>query len=201
LTFGPGTPAHAGAGEEGAHDPPGIMLWPAAALAALTVVGGAIGTLAVMGPLGRWLRPAVEAGVAQPLPGTAQAGVEAAGAAHWLPLAAGVAVSIAGLLLGWLVYARHTIRGRAPALAMLLAHRFYIEDLYTAAVVVPARRTAAWAAAFDRGVIDRTVIGIADGLGRGGSALRRLQSGYLRQYAAFVLIGALLILAYWMWRP
>jgi len=201
LTFGPGTPARAGADQDGAHDPPRIMVWPAAALAALTVVGGAIGTLQVAGPLGRWLRPVVEAGVARPLPGTAPAGVETAGAAYWLPLAAGVAVSAVGLLLAWLVYARHAIRGRAPVLATLLANRFYLEDLYDVAVVVPVRRTARWTARFDRRVIDRTVIGIAEGLGRGGTALRRLQTGYLRQYAAFVLIGALLILAYWMWRP
>jgi NADH-quinone oxidoreductase subunit L len=104
-------------------------------------------------------------------------------------------------VLGWLVYARRTIRGQAPALGTVLAHRFYVEEVYEAAIVAPTRALAGWTAAFDRGVIDRAVLGVAEGLGRGGAALRRLQSGYLRQYAAFVLIGALLILAYWMWRP
>jgi NADH-quinone oxidoreductase subunit L len=200
LTFGPAEGAARGdGGGEAPHDPPGIMLWPTAALAVLAVVGGAIGTLHVMGPLGRWLRPVVLAGVpAATAPASPTAA--AAGAAYWLPLAAGVVVSVAGLVLGWLVYARRVIRGRAPALGTLLAHRFYIEDFYDAAVVGPTRALARGSAVFDRAVIDRTVIGVADGLGRSGAALRRLQSGYLRQYAAFVLIGALLILAYWLWR-
>jgi NADH-quinone oxidoreductase subunit L len=200
LTFGPGgVPARPEAGDPAPHDPPGIMLRPTAALAFLTVVGGAIGTLQIMGPLGRWLRPAVEAGAAANA--SAVPPNTPAGAAYWLPLAAGVVVSIAGLVLGWLVYARRTIRGQAPALGTVLAHRFYVEEVYEAAIVAPTRALAGWTAAFDRGVIDRAVLGVAEGLGRGGAALRRLQSGYLRQYAAFVLIGALLILAYWMWRP
>jgi len=200
LTFGP---AAAPRGDAGAvpHDPPGIMLWPTAALAALTVAGGAIGTLEIQGPLGRWLRPVVDAGVAQPVPGTASASAAAMGTAYWLPLAAGLAVSVAGLILGWLVYARGTVRGAAPALGTLLARRFYVEAFYDAAVVSPVRTIAAWSAVFDRRVIDRAVTGVADGLGRGGAALRRLQSGYLRHYAAFVLVGAILILAYWIWRP
>jgi NADH-quinone oxidoreductase subunit L len=202
LTFGPArgaAPGHPAA--DAPHDPPPTMRWPTAALATLAVVGGAIGTMDVLGPLGRWLRPAVEAGVAPAVRGAAQPAAASAGPAFWGPVALGVAVSVAGLVLGWLVYARHIIRGRAPALETLLAHRFYIEDFYDAAVLRPAQTLARGAGVFDRAVIDRSVLGVADGLARSGAALRRLQSGYLRQYAAFVLIGALLILAYWMWRP
>jgi NADH-quinone oxidoreductase subunit L len=195
LTFGPsrggGTPGGGAHGD--AHDPPAVMLWPAAALALLTIAGGAIG-------LGRWLAPVVTAGIAAPAAVPASPGGVGAGGGAWLLAAIGVAVSVAGLVLGWLVYARRAIGGRSAALGALLAHRFYVEDFYAAAVVTPVQRLAAGAAVFDRGVIDRAVVGVAEGLGRSGAALRRLQSGYLRQYAAYMLIGALVILAYWLWR-
>jgi NADH-quinone oxidoreductase subunit L len=173
------------------------MWWPVAALIFLTIVMGIV--LEHVIPLAAWLRPALEAGV--PRAAGSAAPAEQQGAGHALLLLAGIAVAVAGIVLGWLVYARGAIRGRAPVLGTLLAHRFFIEDLYAVAVVAPSRAVAAWAAAFDRAVLDRAVVGVAGGIGRSGAALRRLQSGYLRQYAAFVLIGTLLILAYWLWRP
>jgi NADH-quinone oxidoreductase subunit L len=178
------------------HDPPPVMWWPVAALIFLTVVMGIV--LEHVIPLAAWLRPALEAGV--PRAAGSAVPVEQQGAVHALLLLAGIAVAVAGIVLGWLVYARGAIRGRAPVLGTLLAHRFFIEDLYAAAVVAPSRAVAAGAAAFDRAVLDRAVLGVAGGIGRSGAALRRLQSGYLRQYAAFVLIGTLLILAYWLSR-
>jgi NADH-quinone oxidoreductase subunit L len=178
------------------HDPPPVMWWPVAALIFLTVVMGIV--LEHVIPLAAWLRPALEAGV--PRAAGSVVPVEQQGAVHALLLLAGIAVAVVGIVLGWLVYARGAIRGRAPVLGTLLAHRFFIEDLYAAAVVAPSRAVAAGAAAFDRAVLDRAVLGVAGGIGRSGAALRRLQSGYLRQYAAFVLIGTLLILAYWLSR-
>ena len=179
------------------HDPPAVMWWPIAALAALTVIMGAVLEHV---PLAGWLGPVIEAGVPPRAAGAVAPAAAGTAAVHGLLLLAGVAVAVAGIVLGWLAYARRAIRGQAPALGTLLAHRFFIEDLYDAAVISPSRALARRAAAFDRGVIDRAVVGVADGLGRSGAALRRLQSGYLRQYAAFVLIGALLVLAYWMLR-
>ncbi|HEV2440252.1 MAG TPA: NADH-quinone oxidoreductase subunit L [bacterium] len=213
LTFG-GTgasaaghapPADAGhsAGSGAPHDPPPVMWWPIAALIVLTVVMGVV--LEHLIPLAPWLRPVLAARVSR----GAGSPAPLEGAVHTLLLLAGIAVAVAGIILGWLVYARGAIRGQeavlrqtgqAPVLGTLLARRFFIEDFYDVAVVAPSRAIARWAAAFDRGVIDRAVVGIADALGRSGVALRRLQTGYLRDYAAFMLVGALLILAYWMWR-
>ena len=56
------------------------------------------------------------------------------------------------------------------------------------------------AAVADRTVIDAAVMGLARAVGRSGQALRGLETGYLRHYAAFVLIGVLLILVYWVSR-
>ena len=194
LTFA-GRPA-AAHDRDAVHEAPPVMWWPVAALLFLSVVMGVV--LEYVIRLAPWLRPALEAGARGPAGGGA---APESGAAQRMLLLASVAVAAAGVVLGWLVYARGAIRGRAPLLGTLLVRRFFIEDLYDAAVVAPSRALAPWAAAFDRGVIDRVVLGIAAAVGSAGGALRRLQSGYLRQYAAFVLIGALIILAYWMLRP
>lgn len=66
--------------------------------------------------------------------------------------------------------------------------------------MTPARTLARAAAAGDRSVIDAAVTGIAVWIGRAAQGLRRMQTGYLAHYAAFVLIGALLILLFWVWR-
>jgi hypothetical protein len=49
-------------------------------------------------------------------------------------------------------------------------------------------------------VIDAAVTGIARWIGRAGQTLRGLQTGYLTHYAAFILVGAILILVFWVWR-
>ncbi|HKX17408.1 MAG TPA: NADH-quinone oxidoreductase subunit L [bacterium] len=194
LTFA-GPPARV---HENVHEAPPVMWWPLAALVFLAVVMGVV--LEHVVPLAPWLQPTLGAGALKSAGGAAAAAAEP-GAVHAMLLVVSVAVAAGGIVLGWLVYARGAIRGQAPVLGTILAHRFYIEDLYDAAIVAPSRALAGWAAAVDRGVIDRAVLGVAGGLGWGGAALRRLQNGYLRQYAAFVLIGALIILAYWMLRP
>jgi NADH-quinone oxidoreductase subunit L len=193
----PSSPAttHAAGDHETPHDPPAVMWWPTAALAVLTILGGA--ALAYI-PFSPWLRPVVAAGVETPL--RIPAGGTESRAVYWVLRGAGVAIAAAGILAAWAAYARRAARGPAPVLETVLARRFFIEELYDVAVAAPSRTAAASLAAFDRAVIDGAVVGIAAAVGAGGAVLRRLQSGYLRHYAAFVLIGALIILAYWLWR-
>jgi len=98
------------------------------------------------------------------------------------------------------VYVRRSVRGGVPALAGFLSRRFYIEEAYAVTVIGPVRALARAAAVADRTVIDAAVLGVARAVGRSGQALRGLETGYLRHYAAFVLVGVLLILVYWVSR-
>ncbi len=194
---GPGLPEdrrapHAPARGPEPHDPPPAMAWPTGVLALLSVLGGWLGwSFTRPGVLDRWLRPVVGSGGPVGAPRDAREAVLAG---------VSVAVAAAGALLAWLVYARRAVRAESRAVHAVLASQFYVEDLYTAAVLAPSRALARWAARFDRDVIDGGVVGLGRAVGGGGAALRRLQSGYLRHYAAFVLVGVLAILAYWWWR-
>jgi NADH-quinone oxidoreductase subunit L len=56
----------------------------------------------------------------------------------------------------------------------------------------------------DVGVIDGSVNGIAQGTEAVGDTVRHTQSGNVRSYAVWVIIGAIVILAiiFWpLWRP
>ncbi|HET9002218.1 MAG TPA: NADH-quinone oxidoreductase subunit L [bacterium] len=179
---------------EAAHDPAPLMDAPMRLLAGLTVVGGALGwSFTHPGVLERFLQPVIAAGAAPaPRGGT------------WTGEAALVAVSlliaVAGIAVSWRRYVRRTLRLGSPWLSGLLRHQFYVEAVYDAVVVAPARALARAAAVGDRSVIDAALVGVARSIGRTGQALRGLQTGYLTHYAAFILIGAILLLVFWVSR-
>jgi NADH-quinone oxidoreductase subunit L len=81
-----------------------------------------------------------------------------------------------------------------------LLNKWCVDELYQALIAHPGARLAAFLAAFDLGVIDGLVNGVARLARDTGGVLRRLQSGYVRGYAVTMLIGAFCVLAYWAFR-
>jgi NADH-quinone oxidoreductase subunit L len=105
-----------------------------------------------------------------------------------------VIIAILGIGLGWFIYQRRPLL-EAPR---LLEEKYYVDEIYDAAVINPIKtvsREGFWKF-FDIGVID----GIVNGLGRGiteiGSGVRYLQVGFVRWYAALILLGAVAIIGY-----
>src|SRR5579872_2203770 len=197
LTF-LGAPAPSAAGDAASahapHEAPPVMSVPIQSLALLTVLGGALGlSFTRPGVLERFLAPVFVASAPNP----AEAG---GGGSEVLLVSASIAVALAGVGLAWAIYRMRTLRGESPAVHAVLAHQFYVEDLYNAVVAAPARGLARAFELFDREGVDGLVMVIARGVGGGGAWLRRVQTGYLRQYAALVLIGVILFLAYWVSR-
>ena len=195
LTF-LGAPSAAGDahGAHAPHEAPPLMSVPIQSLAMLTVLGGALGlSFTSPGVLERFLAPVVGASA----PVRAEAG---GGGSEALLVAASVAVALAGVALAWAIYRTRTLRGESAAVRAVLAHQFYVEDLYNAVVVAPARGLARAFELFDREGVDGLVMAIARGVGGGAAWLRRVQTGYLRQYATLVLIGVIIFLAYWVSR-
>jgi NADH-quinone oxidoreductase subunit L len=84
----------------------------------------------------------------------------------------------------------------------VLLNKYYVDELYDAAIVQPIRRTserALWRV-FDAGVIDGAVNGAGSFVNGASAILRRLQTGSMRAYALSVFAGAVLILGYYVWR-
>jgi NADH-quinone oxidoreductase subunit L len=92
---------------------------------------------------------------------------------------------------------------KRPLLEMprLLENKYYVDEVYDAALIEPIKtgsREGLWRF-IDEGVID----GIVNGVGRGtaalGGLLRYLQPGFVRSYAAIILLGALAVVGYFAW--
>ena len=83
-----------------------------------------------------------------------------------------------------------TVREAIPAAHRFLARRAYIDDLYQWLIDHVSLALAVLVAMFDRKVINGTAV---DGSGFlvifSGSRLRRLMTGFLYNYAAFMLLG------------
>jgi NADH-quinone oxidoreductase subunit L len=115
---------------------------------------------------------------------------------------AGVAI-----LAAWWLYLKntslpHRVAERFNGVYQLLVHKYYVDEIYNWLVVRPLRvgsEKILWQRV-DAEVIDgfgvngtgRTVAGV-------GGLLRRIQSGNIRSYATWVLLGATVWLAYVLW--
>jgi NADH-quinone oxidoreductase subunit L len=105
-----------------------------------------------------------------------------------------VVIAAAGMLLGWFAFKKRPLR----QMPRLLENKYYVDEVYNAALINPIKtgsREGLWKI-FDVGVID----GIVNGLGRSiaelGRAVRYLQIGFVRSYAAIILLGALAVIGY-----
>jgi len=132
-------------------------------------------------------------------------------------------VLLAAAMYLWNVISPTAVATALRPIYTFLANRWYVDELYDAVFVKPALGIASLASAVDRGLIDKLIDGIAwaarrlagidawidrtlvDGLVNAtadatwntGLKLRGLQTGRLRQYVMFIVVGtvALFVLA------
>jgi NADH-quinone oxidoreductase subunit L len=105
-----------------------------------------------------------------------------------------VVVAALGIGIGWTVFRRR------PLLKMprILENKYYVDEAYDAVVIEPVEagsRTVLWRF-FDLGVIDGLVNGTGRLVSQVGGVLRYLQPGFVRSYAAIILLGALAVIGY-----
>jgi NADH-quinone oxidoreductase subunit L len=105
-------------------------------------------------------------------------------------------IAAAGILMGWFAFRSRPLR----QMPRLLENKYYVDEVYNAALINPIKagsREGLWKL-FDVGVID----GIVNGLGRAvrelGRVVRYLQVGFVRSYAAIILLGALAVVGYFI---
>ena len=113
-----------------------------------------------------------------------------------LGLALGTVLGLAGIALAYRIWVARpgtaaAIRARLGAVYELLVHKWYFDELIDLLVVRPAVATGRFARyTFERLFVDETLIGGTTGLVRAGSAaVRAAQSGFVRYYAALLVLG------------
>ena len=110
-------------------------------------------------------------------------------------------VGLLGIFLAYLFYVAK--RGWADSftksiggLYTLVYNKYFVDEAYDAAVVEPlieGSRTVLWRG-IDAGLIDGTVNGVGRRSRGIGSILRLIQSGNIRSYAAWVVLGSIVLL-------
>lgn len=107
-------------------------------------------------------------------------------------------IAIGGILLGFYWFKSRPL-WKAPR---LLEEKYRVDEIYNAAIVQPVMRLSdrvLWRF-FDVRVIDGAVNGSGRLAAGAGSVLRNLQSGLARGYVAVVVLGALLLIGYFVIR-
>jgi NADH-quinone oxidoreductase subunit L len=176
------------------HESPPVMTIPLWILAVLAAGAGVWGLPTEHGTMiGRFLDPVLGRGPAQEAVHHGPA---------WGVIAISVLAAVGGLVVAWLMY----VRGRADlarvgvpqnAVHRLLLDKYYVDELYDRLFVRPTVALARWCAqAFDLGVIDGAVNGVAALVARSSLVLRRVQTGFVMNYALSMLIGVVVILGW-----
>ncbi len=169
----------------------------------------------VIDALGAWLAPSFAAravttladqqvGEAGEAGGAGEAG---AGGLELSLMVVSSIIAIVGIGLAAFIWLkRREIADKAaatfPGLYRLLLNKYYVDEVYDAAIVQPIRivsQEGLWRG-IDVHVIDGAVNGVATIVDGWSSLLRRLQSGSVRAYAGSLFIGVVLILGYYLWR-
>jgi NADH-quinone oxidoreductase subunit L len=86
-------------------------------------------------------------------------------------------------------------------LYLTVLHKYYIDEAYGLIFVKPllALSTFVFWKGVDQGIIDGMVNGAGTASKGIGNELRRMQSGNIRSYAAWVALGGAAVLAYMIW--
>jgi NADH-quinone oxidoreductase subunit L len=115
------------------------------------------------------------------------------------------AASLAGIAIAYLVWVRSPglsgrVRQRLAGLHGLFVNKWFFDELIDALVVRPARWFGAWAQqTFERVVVNGLLVGGTTGVVKAGSsAVRAAQTGFLRYYAALLVVGMVLMAFYFL---
>ena len=108
-------------------------------------------------------------------------------------------VVIIGAALAWFKYGRGTVADTAPtdvSIFTRIARRDLLQDDFNESVFMrPGQALTRLLVKTDDVVVDGTVRGVAAAALASGSSLRSTQTGFVRSYAALIVIGAVVLIA------
>lgn len=181
---------------------PPSMTVPLMILAVLSVVGGFIGGFAPLHIPNRF-----EAFL-EPSAGLKVLGEDALGhlpvSVEWMLVWASVAAAVLGIWFGWMRYRAGLPESERELAGVrkVLYNQYYYDWLMVKGIGLwLGGKIANWMWQFmDVRIIDGFVNGIAGFTGWVGNSLRRVQTGYVRNYAFTILVGAIVLLIWLLMR-
>jgi NADH-quinone oxidoreductase subunit L len=161
----------------------------------------AMGTLAVLAVIGGVLQiPGIDDAVTKFLAPTFAdskfAHVEVNSGPAWIGLVIGAAIAVIGISIAYRIWVAQPgtsarVRERFSGLYVFLSHKWYFDELIDFVVVRPTLWTGRMVVSvLERSVISGAVTGGTTGaVGAISAAVRRAQTGYLRYYAALMILA------------
>jgi NADH-quinone oxidoreductase subunit L len=177
------------------HESPLTMTVPLIVLAVLSTVGGFIGVpYAFVNRDVNVIEHTLEPAVAKMPDSVNTDHTDEHAEVNEERLLALVSIVIAGLGIG----AGLMLFRRRPLLEMprILENKYYVDEIYDKALIHPIEagsREGLWKL-FDIGVIDGLLHAIGDSVKETGRLARYMQAGFVRGYAAIILLGALILI-------
>jgi NADH-quinone oxidoreductase subunit L len=102
-----------------------------------------------------------------------------------------------GIAIGFMLFYKTPLR----KMPKILEEKWRLDEFYNGYIVDPITKlsTVGLWKGFDVGFIDGIVNGIGSAVAEFGNAARRLQVGFVRSYAAMILLGALAVIGYFIY--
>lgn len=176
-----------------AHESPPVMVIPMVLLAVGTLASGSLWVPIFLGHgkmLPEFLTPSLGAPFeASPRLEGIRAGFVFAAASLGVALALWAYGRRPGIMAG--------LTQHFPWLYRLVARKYFVDELYDALIVRPGRRLSERVSAhFDVGVIDAIVNGVGWVTARFSETVRRTQTGFVRNYALYLIAASVVLLLY-----
>jgi NADH-quinone oxidoreductase subunit L len=187
-------PSHQAGAHHTIHEAPPIMTVPLIILAVLSVIGGFVGSYALFGlpnvhPFNSFLSPVFSSVHIS----------EGSLAIQWLSTGLSILAALLGIFVAWRMYGRgFAYKENSNPIYQLVLHKYYVDEILNAIIVQPILWFGRTATRFLEGdTLDKGSQGVALVLRGTSAGLRRLQTGYMRNYALAILVGVVLIIVYY----
>ncbi|MBI2470507.1 MAG: NADH-quinone oxidoreductase subunit L [Planctomycetes bacterium] len=182
------------------HESPKNMTLPLTVLAILSFFGGFLG-IPGASAINGFLSP-VFGGHEHAEGSIAGAEAHHSAALPYLMMVVSTAIAVAGIYLAYQMYIKKPelpkkLAERFSLIYKLLLNKYYVDEIYDVLFVKSTKIMAVqlWKRV-DALMIDGSVNGIARLVGWFGNTLRYLQTGYIRNYAFYIVVGCICIIVY-----
>ncbi len=172
------------------HESTWTMVLPLVVLGVLSTIGGALNLPFSESTkfLQRWLQPVVE---------SSERNIDVPGVVQFTLAAVTCLLCAAAIVLAARVYLQHKLEPVEPE---VFAHAYYYDETISDFVGGPGEDAFEKTAEFDKDVIDGAVTGVGSLVERTASKLRLAQTGYVRNYALGIAVGAFILIGLFLTR-
>ncbi|HEY5266721.1 MAG TPA: NADH-quinone oxidoreductase subunit L [Acidimicrobiales bacterium] len=169
------------------HESPWVMTLPLVILAVLSALGGLLDL--------PWAHSSSLAGFLSPTFGFVPAVATSSTFAQWGLALVDLVAAVIGLVAAYTIWRGVAERPRFEP--SFLEHVWHWDDFYDATIGRPLTHAALFSDdVIEPRVLDGAVSGVAVGIRRSGEGLRKVQSGFVRQYALAMVLGMAVVVVY-----